>query len=243
MMTPQKYFFYILLLVTCSTSLRAQTAQEIFLQANQLYDEKQFEAACAAYQSVEPKDSSILYNIGNCYYKLGDHAQAIAHWHQAQKQAQDSLLSYIRSNIEVSQDVAGISHAQRNSTQVFRLMSDISLIWFQLLFLFLLFAFFFFIKNNNHGKKYRMFFAILLLIATVSSGIILVIKYQSLKQRRGIVMKSNVSILAGPDEQYHILASVPQAACVEVIQERDSWCKVRNHTVTGWIVKDSLTVV
>ncbi|MDR3551032.1 MAG: tetratricopeptide repeat protein [Candidatus Babeliales bacterium] len=242
-MMTKRGLLNMMLLAACATSLIAQTAQEVFLQANQLYDEKQFESACAAYESVEPKDCSILYNIGNCYYKLGDYPQAIAHWHQAEKQAQDSLLSYIRSNIAVSQDVAGISKSQRNSAAVFHLMGDISLIWFQLLFLFLLFALFFFIKNNNHGKKYRMFIRILLLIATVSSGIMLVIKYQSLKQRRGIVMKSNVSILAGPDEQYHVLASLSAASCVEVIQERASWCKVRNNNITGWVVKDSLTVV
>lgn len=242
-MIKKNYFFYVLLLAICVMPAVAQTAQEVFLQANQLYDEKQFESACAAYQSLDPKDCSILYNMGNCYYKLGDHAQAIAHWHQAEKRAQDSLLSHIRSNIVVSLDVAGIPNAQRNSVLAFRLMGDIALIWFQLLFLFLLFALFFFIKNNNHGKKYRMFFGTLLLIATVSSGIILVIKYKSLKQRRGIVMKSNVSLLSGPDEQYHVLASLPAASCVDVIQERDSWCKVRNNSVIGWIVKDSLTVV
>jgi len=220
----------------------AQTMQEKFLRANQLYDDKEYKAAYEAYQLVEPKDSVVLYNMGNCSYRLGNYLQAIAEWHQAQKDAQPSLHEMARSNIAVAEKKINAA-GQPFSVAACQSLQTVPLLWLQLMFLFIWFGFFFFLKNDNHGKKYRMFFLALLFLAIISCGILLVIQYKSLVQHKGIIMKSNVSLFAGPDEQYHVVTSLPQASCVEINEQRQEWYKIRYNNMAGWVHKDSLTVI
>lgn len=243
MMFGNRYIFYVVFLMMIAGSACGQTAQEIFLRANKCYDEKDFAQAYDLYQSLEHKDVVVLYNIGNCNYKLGNFVGALASWHQAMRNANPALLSLIHHNISVVQKQLGAENQMHFVDHIEKKVMNISLLWLQLLFLFFWFALFFFIKKYKRDTKYKIFFSVLLLFCVISSGFILMVKYHSLTRRKGIVMESNVSIFAGPDDQYHVLASLPQASCVNVTSQREKWCKIKHNDVAGWVMKDTLTVV
>jgi hypothetical protein len=71
------------LLFTCF-NLNSVTNQEHFLSGNQLYQQAQFQAALTAYQAINPKNSVVWYNLGNCAYHLEQYLDASLFWKRAQ---------------------------------------------------------------------------------------------------------------------------------------------------------------
>ena len=74
----------------------AGSAQEAFLRANDLYEQKRFQSALDLYQTISNKGGAAWHNIGSCWYHLGNYAQAIACWRLAQKNS--SSVSYAADN-------------------------------------------------------------------------------------------------------------------------------------------------
>lgn len=254
------FFCICLQLVVC---IFAQ--QETFLQANKLYENKEYKAALDLYNSIEKKGVATWYNMGNCAFKLGDFGIARAYWQCAQRGANKNELDAILSNISVVNEKIGISETESSWHRTLKLLLNrinyFSLLFLQLLFLFSWFLLvrqcyltvnhgsleinnrgFFFIKNVNHGKKYRTLSLIFLLVCNLIFIFALYLKYNEI-QYKGIVMKENVAIFAGPNEQFHVLNTLPIASEVTIIESQKQWCKVQHSKGCGWILSDSITVI
>ena len=80
---------FILGILLCGvTVLHAQSPQQVFEQANQLYQQEKFTEARQAYESLVRNgyaSGEIYYNLGNAYYKSGDIARAILQYERAVK--------------------------------------------------------------------------------------------------------------------------------------------------------------
>jgi tetratricopeptide (TPR) repeat protein len=64
-------------------TLSAQTAQELFLRANEQYRAGDFDTALATYQKISPKGAAVWYNMGNCAFQKNDQARATLYWQRA----------------------------------------------------------------------------------------------------------------------------------------------------------------
>lgn len=62
----------------------ATTAQELFLQANQLYTQKQYQKALELYGQMPAKGPAVWYNMGNCAHQLHDDLHALLYWKRAE---------------------------------------------------------------------------------------------------------------------------------------------------------------
>jgi tetratricopeptide (TPR) repeat protein len=74
---------YFLMLICSGTALLAQSPEQVFEEANRLYQEKKFSAARDAYESLLHNgyaSGDLYYNLGNAYYKLGNTAKAILNY-------------------------------------------------------------------------------------------------------------------------------------------------------------------
>ncbi|MFC1569787.1 tetratricopeptide repeat protein [bacterium] len=77
-----------LLIFMISGWLWADSRQHLYEQGNQFYTNGEFENALNAYQEILTmgyENGSLYFNIGNCYYKLGDIGHAILNYERAQK--------------------------------------------------------------------------------------------------------------------------------------------------------------
>jgi len=75
-------------LVGAALSAQAQDPQQVFEQANQLYQQGKFAEAGEAYESLVNNGyaSGVLYyNLGNAYYKVGNIAKAVLFYERALK--------------------------------------------------------------------------------------------------------------------------------------------------------------
>ncbi|MCX5922613.1 MAG: SH3 domain-containing protein [Candidatus Dependentiae bacterium] len=234
---------YILVTILFSLHMvRADTTQELLLRAYTCYQQKDFSQAYTLYESIEPKDLLVWYNMGNCCYKLGNVVQAVAYWHKARRHALPEERATISYNIDVAEIQLAVSGEHGVLAKLERKLDAAPLFWLQIMFLFCWFSCFFFIKKYNRGTKYRALFGSILIIVTLSSGLAVVIKYKSLQQR-GVVMKPNVSVFAGPDQQYHVVGVLNAACPVTLVEERESWCKIKHQRCSGWVPKEMITVV
>jgi hypothetical protein len=77
---------HILLTVACLCSAFAQTAPDEFERGNVLYRDGNFDQAAVSYESIVKQglaSSSLYFNIGNCYYRMGKIAPAILAYERA----------------------------------------------------------------------------------------------------------------------------------------------------------------
>ncbi|RJP82968.1 MAG: tetratricopeptide repeat protein [Candidatus Zixiibacteriota bacterium] len=97
--------FLLILLVGMSGA--AAAAPPDLAAAEQLYREGDYRAAAEAYHQVLNQglaSGEIYYNLGNCYYKLGDYGRAILHYERARRwlgQDSDLDLNLQLANLKV----------------------------------------------------------------------------------------------------------------------------------------------
>lgn len=80
--------FLIGLLTCAAVPAWAQDPQQVFDNANQLYQQGEFEESRQAYESLVKNGyagGTLYYNLGNAYYKTGDLARAILSYERALK--------------------------------------------------------------------------------------------------------------------------------------------------------------
>jgi tetratricopeptide (TPR) repeat protein len=74
-------------LITASVVF-AQSPEQVFEQANQLYQQGKFTEAAAAFETIVRNgyaNGELYYNLGNAYYKIGNIARAILNYERALK--------------------------------------------------------------------------------------------------------------------------------------------------------------
>ena len=70
------------------TDIKAQNPEDLFRQANQLYNESAYDSAAAVYEDIINKGYSsaeLYYNLGNTYYKLRNYPLAIFYYEKSLK--------------------------------------------------------------------------------------------------------------------------------------------------------------
>lgn len=228
---------YIIIFLFVVGSLYA--APDGFAQANKLYQQKDFQKAYELYQAIATKDQAVWYNMGNCSYHLGNTQDALACWRLAKQYDGADTEEDLAYNIAAVEQEIGVQERQR---LVFIVIQAIPLLVLQLLFLCFWFLLFFFIKKCNRGKKYRSLLIAWIFLMCTIFGVSLKVKYEE-QQFKGIVMNPNTQLFAGPNEQYHVLESIPQAQAVEIIETREQWYKVKYKNKVGWIMRNAIAVV
>ena len=76
----QRTVSYFLLAVACSCAAVAQTAPDEFERGNAFYREGKYDQAASSYEAILKQglaSSSLYFNIGNCYYRMGKIAPAL----------------------------------------------------------------------------------------------------------------------------------------------------------------------
>ena len=90
-----------LLTAICLCSVIPIKASDILHQADSAYTADNFQEAAAAYQHVikeEGTSAEILYNLGNCYYRMGELGKAILSYERALRL--DPTFDDARNNLE-----------------------------------------------------------------------------------------------------------------------------------------------
>lgn len=131
-----KVFFILLLFF--SSFVHAQSWQEIFLQANNCYGNKEYEKALHLYEQIPNKGAATWYNMGNCAYKKGDNLHALLYWKKAERYDSNAIAHDSRTNSIVAAQHLSLPDSNDagqwivNSIQI--VITTVPLLFLQILF-------------------------------------------------------------------------------------------------------------
>lgn len=240
----KKNIIYTVLSLMIATLCWGSQEQETqFARAHVLYQQGNYKEASAILETINPKSYTVWFNLGICAYKQDQLALSLAYLRCARLASMDKRKDRIENAINFVEKKLGKPSQKLFIDKISALFDCMPLLIVQLIFILAWFLLFFFIKNRKHGKKYRSLFFVMTLFVAVASGIALGFKYHSIKQHRGIVMKPHVTLFAGPDEQYHVLATLDQASQLIIKDQRNDWFKVMSEHGSGWVMQDSIVVI
>ncbi len=228
-------YFVIILSIFFTPWMYAKTAQELFLQAQECYGIGDYAQALTLYEHIDPKNSAIWYNMGNCAYKKNDLLSALLYWHRAAQTGTGTLAHDAFYNSNMVLQKLGIQPLEPS------LVGRIPSLAFQILF-FLIFSIFLLLSYPLIRRKKFITFSILGLL-TGGSGLITYNAYIHATTKTGLIMLDSSALYTGPDIRYHQVTTLKAGSVITLIEEKEQWIKVVVQKQTGWMRQSAVAII
>ena len=220
--------------------------EQLFQQANTEYSNENYSVAISLYDSVltnELESAELYYNLGNCYYKTQEWANAIWHYEKSlQLNSQEKTLQNLAlAKLKIIDRIEPLPQLfykkwWNSTTQLFstKTWQILALLCIGLIFILQLLNQFTSIKNK-----------LLLSILYLSALILLFITHSSYTQnfvkKEGIIFTSTVTVNSAPTSNSTNLFSLHSGSKVEVIDEIGDWINIKiANGNSGWIMKNTI---
>jgi len=242
----------IFLLILIPVVIQAQSLDSLFIKANNLYKEAQYQKAIDIYQSIENKgfnSKELYYNLGNAHYKLKDVAASIYNYEKALQinpNDKDVLFNLNLANkmtidnIEVLPktfmqkiDYAVIHKFTYNSWAWIAVMASILTC--------LLFLAYYFGTSPNLKKVY--FTTSLLSVVVLITSVIFAFKENKFDKthKEAIVFSVSMQVKNAPTLDSDVLFELHEGTKVMVLESVDNWEKIKiADGKTGWVIAGDL---
>ncbi len=218
-----------------------------FQQATELYENGKFKEALDLYlPMLDGGQGSVALhqNVGSCYFRLSDNANAILHFEKALRF--DPLNNSIKNNIEVVrdqlEDPSPIYDRIFIQEGLFQLMHFLPTILWLILALLLAWASVFFIRKYiflNSNRKIPFFSAIISLLLAVTCLYFFFGKNAWLaKNDEAILMPESTAVHTAPSEDSQVQFKLSGGSKVVVGEEMDGWTQIHlQNNAKGWVPK------
>ena len=235
----------IIIFLFFSSNILAQDAKFIFEQASLSYEQKDYAQALIHYNKIQDLglySSDLYYNIGNCYYKLKQNAEAVLYYEKALKlkpSDEDALFNLKLVQLQLVDKLAEVPQVfyQKWADSIKNKLTIDQWAKFGLIFLFLfcsLFIIFLFIKTYSLKKKFFTVSMFSLFLAIFS----LSLAYYSNKTLKveAVLMQANAYIKSAPSNQSEDLFILHEGTKVQVIEVFNDWTKIKlSDGMIGWL--------
>ncbi len=245
----------ILTIILFNSGFAQSSVEELMKKANQFYVNGQFEEAIRTYEELTQQGyegTSLFYNLGNAYYRIGKIGYAIMYYEKAAKLSPDD--EDVKHNLQLAQMNVKDKIEALPSFFLFRIwesiLSGLSADgWTMMsyaLFLLFLFAlgFYFFAKNIAQQKAAFYSFVVLLIFFLISASLLIVKLNQESKLKYGIVLNTSLTAKTSPDPQGKDAFVIHEGLKVKVEDKVDKWIKIRlEDGQIGWVEKESIGII
>ena len=235
----------ILLLFLC-ISIKTIAEYPLFTKGNTAYTNDSIIKAIALYDSIlvsGRESSELYYNLGNCYYKNKDWANAIWHYEKSlqlnnNEQAKENLaLTKLKiiNRIEVLPQIFykkwWTSTQELLSTKYWQYLAILSI------FLALFFKVLNKLLNKNKTKNYIFFLIGALLLLLISNS-----SYQNkIDKKEGIIFSSPAEIYSEPIESSRTKFTIRLGTKIEIIKrDKDFFEIIESNGESGWILQNTV---
>ncbi len=230
----------------------SQTSDELFSDANNLYQQGKYTEAIEVYSSIEKlglKSDDLFFNLGNSYYKLNKVAPSIYYYEKALKintTHEDALINLAfakRMTIDVIEELPK-TFLQRFSLRIIQKLSfDVwaiiaVLASFLASILFLMYHF----STTSRKKLFYFNTSILAALVLMITVIFAFHNYETVKNNRtAIIFVDKVEIKNAPSTRSEEVFELHEGTKVVILDELDNWKKIKiADGKIGWIYTDDL---
>ncbi|MCL1945588.1 MAG: tetratricopeptide repeat protein [Chitinivibrionia bacterium] len=225
---------------------------ELFAEANKLYEEKNYDSASVLYLQILQnygKNSAIFYNIANCAYRNGDVGAAILFLERAK------LLSPNDDDISANfdflrkQTIDKFEKTEESFTeQAFNGFQNLMTLETQIITI-LIFSFFIvlilgFTLFSAKRRTLKIYAIMILFIFSLIQGISANIKYSEQKNNiRCVVMTETLNAVNEPKGNTVIFAA-HEGTVLNVVKTSDDWYFVSlPNGASGWVQKQFVEII
>jgi len=235
-------------LIVCTlVYLTPQSVDSIFVSANNLYQQGEYNEALDGYTTLLSngiQHSALYFNIGNSYYKLGEIGKAILFYKRAKKldswnQDIEFNLSFGRSNrIDQLKELSRSKFVELISRPIYKISPNLSLlsasaIYF-LIFVILSISLFF-------KKQIFRYLALVLLAPLIFFIISSSVNISRINQREGVLLKQEGNVMSGPSPDYTLVFTIHEGMEFRILEERTDWARILlPNGMEGWLQTDGI---
>jgi len=246
-----KHLIYIFF-IFCSLFINAQSANELFKNANKLYTEQRYEDAIQLYESIEAKglqSSELYFNLGNCYYKLNKIAPSIYNYEKALKiepNNEDALnnLSYAkRMSIDVIEALPKTFLQRFSENFIMKFTFDQwALVGVITAFLTALFFLLYYFSISTRKKFVFFNLSLLMAVVLVLTTIFAFSNYDTVqKDRQAIIFATKSEVKNAPMMSSELVFELHEGTKVMILDGLDNWVKIKlADGKIGWIPESDL---
>jgi tetratricopeptide (TPR) repeat protein len=242
----------ILVLVWSVAALSQVRPDQLFQEANQAYDQKDYAAAVDKYKTLLQDgvaNASVYYNLANTYFRLGNLGEAIWCYRKARKLSPNDR--DLKENLEFARLYRVDKLAEANSSFLIEFLTGfpakvglsllswlVTLCWW----LFLAGLFLYFIYKKRGRLILTTMIASLVLFLWLGSSLRSGAKAE--QRKHAVVLAGQAEAKSGPGEDYVSLFSVHQGLECEVEEEREGWYLVYlPNGSRGWVPSKTLGLI
>jgi len=228
----------------------------LFFKANSLYFNGEFEAAVKTYESISKNYKSgllfysesfgeLFYNIGNCYFRLGEKGKAVLNYERARLfMPRDADLKY---NIEYLQGMTEdeISRKENIISDIFG-VNFFSRTELAMIFCTVNFFLFLFLSVRIFFKAEWTFYLVnIFLIFWIVSGISFAIMLKETTfDNRAVILEKEVNVMAGPDQDDTLLFKVHEGTMAYHERNESGFSLIRlPDGKRGWLVSSAIEAI
>lgn len=250
-----RYFSIILFLVLSIKPVTAADIDTLMNQANQLYQNKQYDEAIEKYQSVLEQDLSstaLYFNLGNSYYRSAKIGHAILNYERGLKLEPDNEdlqhnLSIVKARtIDRIKEVPQIFIVDWWVTFITAFSSITWQILIVVFYLILLISItIFFVSKQGNLQKLSIYSAITGLLGAVFFSIILFANISRESSKDFAILTANtIAAQQSPNESSNDLFVIHEGLKVAVVSQFGDWVEIRLYDgKVGWLPKDALEII
>lgn len=221
-------------------------------EATKMYQEGNYQKAIDLYNEIlgdDMESASIYYNLGNCYYKIGEISRSILNYERAlllkpgDKDAKYNLKLAQQATVDNIKVLPELFLVRWYNAFVTALTADQwAYVSVALFIAFLVMAALFFHATTISLKKSWFTLGIILLLVSMMTIFLASKQYRRVTNRdSGIIMTPSVVVRGAPDNSGTELFMVHEGLKVQVIGSLGDWYNVRLADGNeGWIAKTDL---
>ena len=252
MKTKLIYFLLFSLTLGHFSNAQEQDAYAIFKQANEYYNQGQYEKAIEAYQRIESMNTisaELYFNLGNSFYKSNNIAESIFYYEKAlllnpqDKEIRDNLGYAQNMRIDAIETIP-LSFFQSLGNKIIFFLSIKQLSILALLsVLFSLCAYIVFRESMDSSRKRTSFTLSILFLVTglASFGLSRIALSEEQKDRPAILFGKEVLLRAEPNQGSEVFVTLHEGTKVDILEIFEDFSKIKlANGQTGWIEKDEL---
>jgi len=215
-------------------------------QAERAYSAGMYQEAITLFQAAlddnEAQNGPILYNMGNCAFRLGRYAEAVLFYRRAQiRMPRDSQ---VRFNLDMSEQKLGI-YSEEGETFGAAIvdLADSFTPGEHLAFAGVLQVVGLLGLALFRGKRrVRNLMALLLLLSFLGATRLVYTQWLA-NQRDGVILVNEIELRTEPHVDREVVSRLKNGETVSIEEMSDKWIRITHHDGNGWTKRSGIGVV